>query len=146
MRFYLPFCLLILLCLSACQSEDRSVSPSTIAGKWQLTRLMHGWTRELISAQELPYQIYYEFRSDSTFQKYQSNGSATAGTYSLRQKGQYWEVVLTFLPETTVENQALQFSCEPEFILKLTPQEEVIEDNLICDGPRFYFRKVEENK
>jgi hypothetical protein len=88
----------------------------------------------------------YEFNTDGTFKKYRSNGLETEGTYATKQLPKDTvEVALTFEPATDLEVQMLQFSCSGKLILRLSRSEGLVEDNLPCDGPKNFYRKVEPN-
>jgi hypothetical protein len=153
--FLFSFSFVSILFLLACESNklditDASASKITatsITGQWQVDKVMHGWTGKIVGAETLPNQEFYQFNADSSFRKFTSEGVETTGTYSLSQnkEGNY-DIALTFIAETDPGKVALQFSCGGTLVLQLSQEEGLTESNLPCDGPKKYYRRLEEDK
>ena len=76
--------LVLVFITSSCQSQDDVISPAGVAGKWQLTKVQATsmMANEPSTAQEPPYQEFFELKADGTFRRYRSNGYEATGTFA----------------------------------------------------------------
>ena len=76
----------LLSCSSSKDAPMQDESSNALVGKWQLDRMVAGWTNTVTPGDQLDFESYYEFRADGTFKKYYSTGEEASGTYQQQEK------------------------------------------------------------
>ncbi len=157
--FLYSFSLLMLLTGLGCASDENTVSPeassvpasaASLAGKWQLAHFLHtGMVAGKPGKPETPpYQETFEFRADSTFRRYRSNGYEATGTYTFVQYGAGDSGILA-----TFDNPDLSYHELPgqpgkirsyakgKVYLRQTGPGVLVESYAASDGPSFHYRQ-----
>ena len=152
MKALLPSLFLLLLVVASCQSEKDNVAPSTVTGKWLLTKIVptNKIAAKASTPVTLPYTETYEFKADSTFRRYRSNGYEATGTYSFVRNNAGEQAIIISFDDPDLNFYELHgfkhssFSQSKEQLyLSLPTSDELTENHISHDGPIFYYQKVE---
>lgn len=125
----------LLACSSSKDAPMQNDTPNTIVGKWQLDRMVAGWTNTVTPGDQLDFESFYEFKADGTFRKYYSTGEEASGTYLQSQKedGLYLELSYPSPSDIII-------SCTPnQEYLQIMESGELYGGALPCDGPGVYY-------
>ena len=101
--------------------------------------------------QSPPYEETYEFRSDSTFKRYRSDGYQAMGTYSTQRYGEDERgIVVTFddkeLSYHELSHGKIYSHQKGQVYLRQTEPNVLVESYVASDGPAFHYRRVENKK
>ena len=110
MKTLLSSCwLLLLLLMAGCQSKEATVSPASITGKWQLTKVEFGSPATVLSGDSLPYQEVYTFNADFTFTNYRSTSGETTGTYTSQEKVNQYKAIELFTAQSVNPDPTIHY-------------------------------------
>ncbi len=144
-------CLLLsFLLVLSCQSKEGNTTSSETIEKWKLVKITETGLMPEREISSLPYEEIYEFKSDSTFRRYRSNGYEATGTYSVQHYGQDDYGFIAKFDDTESSYHELPpygklYSyTKGQVYLKQSKLDELIESYIASDGPSFYYLKVKD--
>jgi hypothetical protein len=96
-----------------------------------------------------PYQETIEFRADSTFRRFRSNGYEATGKYTTRRFGPDDQGILATFDDPKLSYHELSgtrqnSATEGEVYLRQQGPDVLVESYVASDGPAFYYEKVKE--
>jgi hypothetical protein len=159
MKILLYFFSLLLLTVAGCASDESTVFPeanstpasaASLAGKWQLIHFAH---TSMVAGkpgkpETPPYQETIEFRADSTFRRYRSNGYEATGTYTFVQYGAGDSGILATFDnpdlsyhELPGQPDKIRSYAEGKVYLRQTGPGVLVESYAASDGPSFHYRQ-----
>lgn len=131
----------ILAVLSGCETDPMASveeigARQTGGSRWTLVGMGNPWTGEYMEADSLSFWYAYEFKADSTFTKYSSEGDTASGYYhDVENQYEYRELTFT-------EGDIFIASCSGDKEYMRQEDGYLVVDTQPCDGPKYFYLNI----